>query len=197
MSAIQLVIASQNENKIKEFQSILKPLHVQVLTAKELDLTNVDEMGETFKENALLKAISASKESGLPAIGDDSGLCIHALKNNPGVYSARFAQKYGGFEKAFEVILNDLKDTEDKTAHYSCVIAFAFPNGNAQTFEGRIDGTIVSPKGKGGFGYDPIFMPQGYQKTFAELPESLKNKISHRGRAMADFLNVVHDFIQK
>ncbi len=196
MHAMQLVFASRNPGKIKEIQELLKPFDVQVLSADEVDVPDVEETGETFEENAVLKATAVSKASGLPAIADDSGLCVHALKNAPGVYTARFAKKCGGYPQAFESLLNEVKD-KDVSAHFSCVIAFAFPNGRVQTFEGRVDGTLVRPAGQDGFGFDPIFMPDGYQQTFAQLPADEKNKISHRGRAVAAFLEKFQDVIEK
>ncbi len=197
MPTMQLVFASRNQGKIKEIQELLKPFNVQVLSASELDVPDVEETGETFTENALIKATAVSKASGLPAIADDSGLCIHALKNEPGVYTARFAKKCGGYPQAFAALLKELDGKEDKSAHFACVIAFSFPNGTAQTFEGRVDGTIVSPQGADGFGFDPIFRPNGYQETFAQLPAEQKNKISHRAKAVSAFLEKFQDFIGK
>lgn len=193
----QLIFASHNKGKVKEMQTILRPLDVGVLSAEEADLPDVEENGNTFEENALLKAKAAAEASGVPAFADDSGLCIHALKDAPGIHTARYAQKCGGYEEAFQCLLKELENKEDKSAHFQCVIALAYPNGTTQTFNGRIEGFIVPPKGENGFGFDPIFQPAGYQETFAELPEDIKNKISHRGLAMAAFLKYIKEAIQK
>ena len=196
MPTMQLVFASRNPGKIKEIQDLLRPFDVQVLSAGELDVPAVEETGETFEENALLKAVAVSKASGLPAIADDSGLCVHALKDAPGVHTARFAEKCGGYSQAFDALLKEVAG-KDASAHFACVIAFAFPNGTTQTFTGRVDGTLVPPEGTDGFGFDPIFMPNGYNMTFAQMPADEKNKISHRGQAVAAFLEKFQDFIEK
>ena len=192
----QLIFASRNAGKIKEIRSLLKPLGVEVLSAIEADLPEVEETGETFAENASLKASSAALSAGLPALADDSGLCIHALKNAPGVLTARYAQKCGGYEAAFADIFKKLEGKSDWTAHFSCVIALAFPNGTIKTYEGKCEGRIVQPKGIDGFGFDPIFEPKGYTQTFAELPEEVKNQISHRGCAMRAFLAGFENLIE-
>ena len=185
----QIVFASHNQGKIKEVRALLSKLNVEVLSADDLDLADVEENGSTFEENATLKALAASKASGLPAIADDSGLCIHALHDEPGIYSARYAKKMGGYEEAFADVLRRLKNQKDKTAHFMCVLVLAFPNGTTKVYNGRVDGHIVPPKdGQNGFGFDPIFMPDGYTQTFAELSDAKKNKISHRGKAMSAFI---------
>lgn len=189
----QIVLASHNPGKLKELQELLAPFDIQLLSAADVDLTDAEETGDTFEQNAILKAVAASKASGLPAIADDSGLCVHALKDAPGVYSARYAAKMGGYLQAFEDLERQLQDKEDRSAHFTSVIALAYPNGNVQTFEGRVDGTIVPSKGTAGFGFDPIFMPDGFTKTFAQMSSDEKNKISHRGLAIAAFIQGVKD----
>ena len=185
----QIVFASHNQGKIKEIRALLSKLNVEILSADDLDLGDVEETGKTFEENATLKAVAASQNSGLPAIADDSGLCIHALHDEPGIYSARYAKKMGGYPQAFDDVLKRLKNQEDKTAHFMCVLVLAFPNGNTRVYQGRVDGKIVSPKkGDNGFGFDPIFMPDGFTQTFAQLSEAKKNIISHRGRAIKAFI---------
>lgn len=185
----QIVFASHNQGKIKEVKALLEKLNVEVLSADDLDLADVEENGSSFEENAALKALSASKASGLPAIADDSGLCIHALNNEPGIYSARYAKKMGGYPEAFKDVLKRLNNQEDKTAHFMCVLVLAFPNGKTKTYQGRVDGRIVSPhEGDNGFGFDPIFMPEGYTQTFAQLSDTKKNSISHRAKAMQAFI---------
>ena len=188
----QIVFASHNQGKIKEIRALLSKLNVEILSADDLDLGDIEETGKTFEENATLKAVAASQNSGLPAIADDSGLCIHALHDEPGIYSARYAKKMGGYPQAFDDVLKRLKNQEDKTAHFMCVLVLAFPNGNPRVYQGRVDGKIVPPqKGDNGFGFDPIFMPDGFTQTFAQLSEAKKNTISHRGRAIKAF---VEDF---
>ncbi|MBO5997468.1 MAG: RdgB/HAM1 family non-canonical purine NTP pyrophosphatase [Alphaproteobacteria bacterium] len=188
----QIVFASRNQGKIKVIRALLSKLNVEILSADDLDLGDIEETGKTFEENATLKAVAASQNSGLPAIADDSGLCIHALHDEPGIYSARYAKKMGGYPQAFDDVLKRLKNQEDKTAHFMCVLVLAFPNGNTRVYQGRVDGKIVPPqKGDNGFGFDPIFMPDGFTQTFAQLSEAKKNTISHRGRAIKAF---VEDF---
>ena len=185
----QIIFASHNEGKIKEIRTLLSPLGIDVLSAKDADLADVAETGSTFEENAKIKAASAAKAAGLPALADDSGLCIHGLNNEPGIYSSRYAQKMGGYPEAFADVLKRLENNPDKTAHFCCVLVLAFPNGETKTFEGRVDGKIVTPRnGENGFGFDPIFMPDGFTQSFAELSEVKKNSISHRGRAIQSFI---------
>ena len=194
MATRQIVFASHNQGKIKEVRSLLAKLNVEVLSADDLDLADVEETGDTFEENAALKALAASKASGLPAVADDSGLCIHALNDEPGIYSARYAKKMGGYPKAFADVLKKLKNQKDKSAHFMCVLVLAFPNGTTKVYQGRVDGRIVPPQnGENGFGFDPIFMPDGYTQTFAELSDAKKNLISHRGRAMKSFIDDFKD----
>ncbi len=185
---MEIVFASHNQGKIKEIRELLKPFGVDVLSADDMHLDDVEETGLTFQENATLKAIAGAKESGLPTLADDSGLCVHALNNEPGIFSSRYAKKCGGYEQAFADLEKRLKDKDDKTAHFTCVLVLAYPNGKTYSFEGRVNGKIVPPqKGENGFGFDPVFMPDGYTQTFATLGEKTKNKISHRARAMAAF----------
>ena len=187
----KLVFASHNIGKVKEVRALLAPFEYQVLSADEVGLEDVEETGMTFAENALLKARAAFKATGLPAIADDSGLCVHALDNAPGVYTARYAKKMGGYDKAFQALLS--QTNTDRTAHFSCVIAYV-DDKTEQTFEGRVDGVLVEPKqGSEGFGFDPIFQPNSYDTTFACLSANIKNTISHRARALNAFL----EFIQR
>ena len=179
---------------IEETDSLIKRLeyssNVTLKEFSDFDFSryDVEETGLTFQENATLKAIAGAKESGLPTLADDSGLCVHALNNEPGIFSSRYAKKCGGYEQAFADLEKRLKDKDDKTAHFTCVLVLAYPNGKTYSFEGRVDGKIVPPqKGVNGFGFDPVFMPDGYTQTFATLGEKTKNKISHRARAMAAF----------
>ncbi len=189
---MEIVFASHNQGKIKEIREFLKPFGVDVLSADDMHLDDVDETGLTFQENATLKAIAGAKESGLPTLADDSGLCVHALNDKPGIFSARYAKKCGGYDKAFADLAKRLADKTDKSAHFTCVLVLAYPNGKTYSFEGRVNGKIVPPqKGENGFGFDPVFMPDGYTQTFATLGEKTKNKISHRARAMEAFIQEI------
>ena len=185
----QIVLATHNAGKVKEMQSILAPFGIKVLSAGDLNLTEPEENGETFIENAKIKAVSAAKESGLPALGDDSGLCVHALNNRPGIYSARYNEpKKNGFPYAMEKLNEELGDSTDRSAHFSCALVIAWPDGETAEFEGNVNGALQWPvKGTNGFGYDPMFVPDGYDRSFAELPAEVKNKISHRARALKQF----------
>ena len=189
MKIEKIVVASHNQGKINEIKTMLEPFHITVVSARELDLPDVEETGTTFEENSRLKAETLSKLSGLPSVADDSGLCVHALGNRPGVYSARYAPERD-FAKGMEMLLGELaaSGSSDRSACFSCVLALAVPENETKIFEGRVDGTITTePQGNGGFGYDPIFKPEGYGVTFGNFDSAEKNKISHRGRAFGKF----------
>ena len=186
-----LIFASHNNGKIAEIKKILEPLGINVLSANDLKLPDVEETGQTFEENAYLKALAAAKEQNIPCIADDSGLCVDAMNGRPGVFSARYAPDRD-FDKGMDKLLNELAETKsnNRSAHFSCVIVLAYPNGNYKSFEGRVDGSIATKKsGNKGFGYDPIFIPTGYNCSFAEIGSDEKNKISHRGRALQKFIS--------
>jgi len=185
----EIIFASHNKGKIVEIKQILSPLGIRVLTADDMELPDVEETGVTFEENAVLKALTIAKLKKVPCLADDSGLCVDVLDGRPGVYSARYAPNRD-FNKAMEMLLKEIKETgkDDRKAHFSCVIVLGYEDGSYKAFEGRVDGTIAKEaKGNGGFGFDPVFVPQGYDKTFAELGSEVKNKISHRGRALQKF----------
>jgi XTP/dITP diphosphohydrolase len=182
----RLLIASHNEGKLREFAALLRPRGVAVVGAGELGLPEPEETGATFAENAILKARAAAAASGLPALADDSGLCVHALGGAPGVMSARWAGPERDFARAMARVLRELGDGPDRSAHFACVLALAWPEGRTRTFEGRVDGHLVSPpRGAGGFGYDPIFVPSGETRTYAEMSPAEKQGSSHRARATA------------
>ena len=186
---MEIVFASHNKGKVKEIRELLAPYQVDVLSADDVHLPDVEETGQTFMENATLKAIAGAKESGLPTLADDSGLCVHALNNEPGIFTSRYAKKCGSYDDAFADLQKRLADKTDKSAHFACALVLAYPNGKVCSFEGRVDGKIVPPqRGQNGFGFDPVFMPDGYTQTFATLGEKTKNQISHRARAMQAFL---------
>lgn len=185
----EIIFASHNKGKIEEIRQLLTPFGVHVLSSDEMDLPDVEETGTTFEENAALKALEIAKLKGVPCLADDSGLCVDALNGRPGVYSARYAPNRD-FKKAMEMLLAEILETQsaNRRAHFSCVLVLGYPNGTYEAFDGRVDGNIAyEPKGESGFGFDPVFIPEGYDKTFAELGGDVKNKISHRGRALAKF----------
>lgn len=179
------VIATHNAHKLAELERILAPLHIDVTTA---ELDEVEETGTTFAQNAFLKADAACKQTGLPAVADDSGLMVDALNGAPGVYSARYAGEGATDGQRIEKLLNALKDVPQKqrTARFVSSICCVFPNGQTVTAEGDCPGSIAfAPAGNGGFGYDPVFLVNG--KTFAELTAQEKDEISHRGKALRLF----------
>jgi XTP/dITP diphosphohydrolase len=183
-----LVIATRNKNKLREFQEILKDLKIEVRSLDDFGPTpEAIEDGETFDDNAYKKAIHTAKILGLPAIADDSGLVVDALNGEPGVYSARYAGENATDEENCQKLLSELKGVENRRAHFHCVLSIAVPSGPALTYEGKCDGVIIDNKrGDSGFGYDPIFYFEELGKTFAELSMEEKNKVSHRGKALAD-----------
>lgn len=194
MKLQKLVVASHNQGKIDEITRMLKPFEIEVISAKELNLPDVEETGTTFQENAELKAVQLSEASNLPCLADDSGLCVDALNGRPGVYSARYAPNRD-FNKAMEMLVKELKDSgnPDWSAHFSCVLALKVPGQECRFFEGRIDGKIIAePSGTNGFGFDPIFQPEGFDKTFAHLSADEKAKVSHRGRAFQKLIAAIN-----
>lgn len=190
MQIKELVFASHNAGKIQEIKQMLAPLGISVKSALDMDLPDVEENGTTFAENSLLKSQTIAKVVGLPCIADDSGLCVDALDGAPGVYSARYAPERN-FDKGMDKLLAEMAQSSNKSrkAHFSCVVSLSYPNGEYKLFEGRVDGTIADSKmtGAEGFGYDPLFIPEGYNISFAQMGKAEKNKISHRGRAMQKF----------
>ncbi len=182
----KILLASHNEGKIKEVKEILAPLGIELISANELNLPDVEETGTTFEENAILKAKAFAKSSGLYCIADDSGLCVNALNGAPGVYSARYAPNRD-FNKGMDKLIADITatDSNDWSAYFQCVIALSSPTEDIKLFDGRIYGKISPTKlGDAGFGYDPIFIPDGYTTSFGEMDKAEKNNISHRGNAL-------------
>lgn len=182
---MKLVVATHNRNKVQEFQRILQPLSIEVITA---DLPEVEENGTTFAENAYLKAISAFRATGKAAVADDSGLEVDALNGAPGIYSARYAGENATNEQRIAKLLDAMKEVpeEKRTARFVCAICCILPNGDIITARGECPGKIAfEVRGNGGFGYDPVFLVG--EKTFAELSAEEKDKISHRGKALRVF----------
>lgn len=186
---MDLVIATRNKNKIKEIKNLLDGMPVKIVSLNEgnWDIPEVAEDGKTFRENAVKKAKAAADITGKVALADDSGLEVDVLKGQPGVFSARFAGEKATDRKNNLKLLQLLKDIplDRRSAQFKCAIAIVSPKGKADVVSGVCRGYIdFSERGGQGFGYDPIFVPTGYDKTFAELSASIKNKISHRGRAL-------------
>jgi XTP/dITP diphosphohydrolase len=187
----RLVIASHNEGKVREIADLLAPFGIEAVSAATLGLPEPEETGDSFAENARLKAIAAARASGLPALADDSGLEVAALGGAPGIHSARWGGPSRDFGLAMDRVHRELEASgaTDRSANFICVLALAAPDGNAELFEGKVFGTIVRPpRGTRGFGYDPIFVPEGYSETFGEMAPELKNRLSHRMRAFEQLM---------
>ena len=195
----KFVLATHNPGKLKEMGAILAQFGVEVVSPRDLGLTvDVEETGTTFAENAMLKAKAICAAAKLPAIADDSGLCMDALNGGPGVYSARYGGEGLDDKGRYMLLLNSLRGQSTRTAHFTCAIACAFPNGDTLTAEGRCDGTIAyAPMGEGGFGYDPVFFVPELKKTFGQLTAEEKSAISHRGRALESFIGKLETYLKK
>lgn len=187
----RLVIASHNSGKVREIGALIAPFRIEAISAASLGLPEPEEPDPTFAGNALIKAKAAAIGAQLPALADDSGLCVAALNGDPGVLSARWAGPEKNFGKAMEEIERRLaaSGSKDRRAHFICALAIAWPDGHAEVFEGRVDGTLIwPPRGANGFGYDPIFVAQGDTITFGEMDPDKKHAISHRARAFKQFV---------
>ena len=181
----RLVIASHNSGKVEEIAALLGPFDVAVVAAASLGIPEPEETGDTFEANAALKARAAVEVSGLPALADDSGLVVPALGGSPGIYSARWAGLAKDFRIAMERVHRELGD-KDRTARFVAVLALTWPGGRAELFRGEVEGNLTwPPRGDRGFGYDPMFIPQGATLTFGEIDPVEKHRISHRARAFA------------
>lgn len=180
----RLVVASHNKGKVREIAELLAPHAIQVLSAGALGLDEPEETGATFRANAELKALAAARASGLPALADDSGLAVKALGGAPGIFSARWAGSDKDFAAAMARVEADLAGHADRRAHFVCALALAWPDGRCDVFEGYVHGVMVwPPRGDGGFGYDPVFQPDGHTITFGEMDPAAKHAISHRAEA--------------
>ena len=186
---MKFVLASKNPNKLKEMQEILSGLGVEVISEPEAGVdVEVEETGSTFEENAVLKAKAVCKASGLPAIADDSGLCVDALGDGPGVYSARYGGPGLNDKGRYELLLDGMRGQLDRGARFVSCVCCIFPDGGGIGTRGECAGLIAhAPQGEGGFGYDPIFLVPELKKTFAQLTAEEKNAVSHRGKALAAF----------
>ncbi len=185
---MRLVFATHNEHKLKEVQLLL-PKHIHLLSLNDIGLEEeIPETGETLEENAQIKVDYVTQEYGYNCFADDTGLLVNALNGEPGVYSARYAGPQNNANQNMDKLLAALEGISDREAQFKTVIALSL-NGNSISFNGIVYGKITTKKaGNRGFGYDPIFMPNGYSLTFAELPVSVKNKIGHRGKAVAQLI---------
>ena len=189
----KVVIATHNAGKLVEMRELLAPFGVEAVSAGELRLPEPDETGTMFSENAAIKAHAAAKASGLPAFADDSGLCVDALDGAPGLFSARWAGPDKDFSGAMARIAAELdkRGATDRRAHFVSALVLAWPDGHTELFEGRVFGDLVQPHGSLGFGYDPMFRPEGMDRTFGEISSEEKhgvdwqsgNALSHRARA--------------
>ncbi len=195
-----LVIASHNPGKLREIAELLEPFGMTVTSAGDLGLAEPEETGATFAENAALKARAATQGSGRPALADDSGLAVHALGGQPGIHSARWAGPDKDFGAAMARVEAELgaararSGAEDRRAAFVCALCLTWPDGAQETFEGRVEGRLVwPPRGERGFGYDPIFVPEGFEVTFGEMEPAEKHEISHRARAFAKLVRAVFE----
>ena len=189
----RVVIATHNTGKLVEMRELLAPFGVDAVSAGELGLPEPEETGTMFAENAAIKAQAAAQASGLPAFADDSGLCVNALDGAPGIFSARWAGTTKDFSGAMARILAELdrRGATDRRAHFVSALVLAWPDGHTELFEGRVFGDLVEPRGTAGFGYDPMFRPEGFDRTFGEISSAEKHGVdwqsgdalSHRARA--------------
>lgn len=188
----KLVVASHNPGKVREIGDLLAPFGIETVSAGALGLDEPEETGDTFRANAELKALAAAKAANLPALADDSGLCVNALNGAPGIHSARWAGPSKDFEFAMEKLRRGMLEEGpvDVGAHFICGLALAWPDGYVEYFEGRVDGELTwPPRGDKGFGYDPIFIPDGHDITFGEMEPQAKHAMSHRADAFRQLVN--------
>ncbi|MCC7299593.1 MAG: XTP/dITP diphosphatase [Verrucomicrobia bacterium] len=195
---MKLVIATRNPHKLEEIHAIFNFQGLDVCSAFDFpEIPDVIEDGDTLEANAIKKAVEICRATGLPALADDSGLEVEVLNGAPGVYSARWSGEGCSYHDNNLKLLRELAGKENRRAQFRTVIALALPGQNPQTVEGSVQGWIIeTPRGSQGFGYDPLFVPAGYNQTFAELSSEVKNKISHRARALNAASNVWNHFFQ-
>lgn len=185
----RLVVASHNPGKVREINELLRPYGVEAVSAGDLNLPEPEETGLTFVANAELKALAAATAAGLPALADDSGLAVAALDGAPGIYSARWGGPKKDFAMAMERVHREIGANPDRRAHFVCALCLAWPDGHVETFEGKVNGELVwPPRGSQGFGYDPMFVPGGYDITFGEMEPEKKHAMSHRAKAFAQLV---------
>jgi XTP/dITP diphosphohydrolase len=199
--SVQLVLATRNAKKLAELDRLLvgAGLDVQILGSDAFsELPEIEETGSTFAENSLIKARAVSTHTGLIAIADDSGLCVDALDGQPGIYSARWAGQGATDESNLDLVLEQIRDIEParRTAHFACAAALVLPSGEEYVVQGQVNGVLLTQRrGVGGFGYDPIFLPDGFDITTAEMTSEQKDAISHRGQAMRALVPVIQEHV--
>ena len=199
--SVQLVLATRNAKKLAELDRLLAGagLDVEILGSDAFgDLPEIEETGSTFVENSLIKARAVSTHTGLIAIADDSGLCVDALDGQPGIYSARWAGEGATDESNLDLVLEQIRDVEPahRTAHFACAAALVLPSGEEYVVHGQVNGVLLTQRrGEGGFGYDPIFLPDGFDATTAEMTPEQKDAISHRGQAMRALVPVIQEHV--
>jgi len=196
---MRFVLATNNQGKVREMSDILSHFGIEVVTPRELGITmEVEETGTTFAENAMLKAKAICEAAALPAIADDSGLCVDALNGGPGVYSARYGGEGLDDVGRYQLLLNAMRGQTTRAAHFACAIACAFPNGDELTAEGICKGTIAfAPMGEGGFGYGPVFFVPELRKTFSQMSLEEKATVSHRGKALESFAEKLETYLKR
>jgi len=198
-SGTKIVVASHNEGKVREIRDLLRPFGLETVSAAELNLPEPEETETSFSGNAKLKALAAAKAAGLPALSDDSGLAVDGLGGDPGIYAARWAElpriekeTYGtrrDFDMAMWHVNDRLGDNPNRRARFICALCLAWPNGETSVYEGTVEGEMIwPPRGKKGFGYDPMFQQLGSTQTFAEIDPAAKHAVSHRADAFVKFL---------
>ena len=189
-----LVVASHNPGKVREIAALVQERGIKTVSASELNLPEPEETGFTFFENADLKSRAAALGAGLPALADDSGLVVAALGGEPGIYSARWAGPDKDFAVAMDRVNTAMGEVDDRRAYFACALSLAWPDGHVEHFMGEVHGTLVwPPRGTLGFGYDPMFQPDGYVETFGELDPALKHSISHRADAFGQLMAACFD----
>jgi XTP/dITP diphosphohydrolase len=199
--SVPLVLATRNAKKLAELDRLLAGagLDVEILGSDAFgDLPEIEETGSTFAENSLIKARAVSTHTGLIAIADDSGLCVDALDGQPGIYSARWAGQGATDESNLALVLEQIRDVEParRTAHFACAAALVLPSGEEYVVQGQVNGVLLTQRrGVGGFGYDPIFLPDGFDITTAEMTSEQKDAISHRGQAMRALVPVIQEHV--
>jgi XTP/dITP diphosphohydrolase len=192
---MEIVLATRNKKKVEEIKRITSGLEISILTLDDYPGSpEVEEDGRTFAENATKKAVRIAQCTGKPSLADDSGLEVYALKGAPGTLSARYAGEGADDRKNVEKLLREMRFIEKRGARFVCCLAFALPDGSIKIFNGYTEGSIgTETKGRGGFGYDPVFYPEVYDRTFAEMSDEEKDSLSHRGKALREF----HSFIKQ
>jgi XTP/dITP diphosphohydrolase len=194
---MEIVLATRNKKKIEEINRLTSGMPISILTIDDFPgCPEVEEEGSTFEDNAVKKAVAISKYTGKPSLADDSGLEVYALNGAPGVLSSRYAGVDADDKKNIKKLLHEMHSYDDnnRAARFICCIALSFPDGDVKTFFGYVEGKIGrKPKGSFGFGYDPVFYPEGHTRTFAEMSSDDKDALSHRGKALRKFLNYLKE----